>query len=147
MSDLPKEVVVGNFTYTLRPFTPKRKGQPSPGHDWIRDVGQGTAAPHRSGVGAEAHALIDEIVRLRSAKVFVLTEWSPSDPPDAKAQISEIVSVHSTSEGAMQVVAGRFPDQVIRWKHHDAHGESWSCEFHIPPFWHEYSIHVEEVKA
>jgi hypothetical protein len=142
MSDLPKEVVIGDLTYKLRMFTPKFRGQKDVGHDWVRQ------APHHVAiVGAEVHALIDEIVRMREAKVFVLMQWSPSDPPDAKTQLSEIVSIHSTSQGAMQVVADRFPDQAIRWKHHDAHGESWNCEFHIPPFWHEFSIHIEEVQT
>lgn len=63
MDNLPETVVVGHVTYTLRQFTPKRKGEHA-GHGWVREVGHGGIV-HRSEVGAESLMLIDEIVRLR----------------------------------------------------------------------------------
>lgn len=61
MNNLPETITVGQFTYKLRRFTPKFRGQKNVGHDWVRQ------RPHHVAlVGQETHTLIDEIARLRT---------------------------------------------------------------------------------
>ena len=52
-------MTIGSYTYTIRRYTPKRRGQPA-GHGWVRD------SP-RAEVGQEVKLLVDEIAKLRRA--------------------------------------------------------------------------------
>jgi hypothetical protein len=61
----PDEIEIAGTKYTMRKFTPKRKGEPV-GHGWVRNVAWASSASGRSEVGAEAVNLIDEIVTLRA---------------------------------------------------------------------------------
>lgn len=60
--DLIERMEVGGRVYTLRPYTPKRRGAKA-GHGWVREVAPG----RRSEIGAEGVDLLDEIARTRNA--------------------------------------------------------------------------------
>ena len=81
--DLPREVTVGETTYRLRPYTPKRRGGWA-GHGWMRPVRNASSASGESEVSAEMKALLDEIVRLRAAAPPV------DDAPPDERTIDEV---------------------------------------------------------
>lgn len=53
-------LTVGQFSYTRRSYTPKRRGATA-GHGWVRDYNG-----HRAEVGQEVCTLLNEIERLRA---------------------------------------------------------------------------------
>lgn len=71
MTPVPDEVIVGRYRWTVRRYTPKRRGGKA-GHGWIRprDVFPGSSGPPGEvEVGAREAALVDEVARLRALLV------------------------------------------------------------------------------
>lgn len=61
--DYPDMLTVGDRTWTIRRYTPKRRGGPA-GHGWVRDSNPGSMIPRIEVSGGECE-LLNEIARLR----------------------------------------------------------------------------------